>query len=160
MRCSKLPLLLAMVMSFPASSALGVETLEDIATVLRERFPRLEISPFVCADSTCSRTLNFVWFRASLVVTTGPDARPAAVAIIFPPRPASGADLQDLFDAALDACAEAVVSMVAPDMPRDQRVDFAARVAEADMAGIGYGGWRFARNTTSLKFRVLEAKRE
>ena len=74
-----LPCLLALMMSFPAKSDPGADTLEDIATGIREYFPRSEISAFTCAGMTCSKAINFGHFSAVIVVTKGADARPAAI---------------------------------------------------------------------------------
>lgn len=69
-----LPCLLALMMSFPAKSDPGADTLEDIAMGIREHFPRSEISAFACAGITCSKTINFGHFSAVIVVTKGTDA--------------------------------------------------------------------------------------
>lgn len=154
------PYLLALTMSLPAGANAGPDTLEDVAMGIRERFPRLEISPFSCADTTCSKTLSFVWFKTTVVVTMGADGRPAAITVVMPERPTRDIDLQALFDAALKGCAEAIISVAAPEMARDQRTDFATRALGDNAEDLRVGGWSFANGTTSLGFSVFVAKRE
>jgi len=145
----------ALLASFPANSDWGTETLEDIAAGIRERFPRLEISAFTCAGVTCSKTINFFTFSAVIVVTMGANDRPVAIAAVM-----SAPKDRELFDTAFSACADAIVSITAPDMPLDQRSDFANRVMDAHEAGIRYGDWTFTSSTAPYsRSRIFQANR-
>ena len=150
-----LPCLLALLTPLPANSNSGTETLEDIAVGIRARFPRLEMSPFACAGVTCSKTINFFTFSAFVVVTMGANERPIAItAVVSDPKD------RKLFDSAFGACAEAIVSVTAVDMPLDKIPDFVDRVIDALGADIRYADWTF---TSSIALysgsRVFHAKR-
>jgi len=106
-------------------------------------------------DLTCSKTISFAKFSAEIVVTMGGDGRPAAIAVVMD-KPSGSAERETAFN----ACAEAIVSLTTPDMTRDQRVELATKVVDADAARVGYDGWTFAAYTTPLRFRVFEAKRK
>src|SRR5262245_59092537 len=79
--------LLALTASCPAAADPATESLADIAMALYEHFPSAVYSPFACADTTCSKALNFPlvicgdggckdpvkmdWFNARIMVTMG-----------------------------------------------------------------------------------------
>ena len=81
-------------------------------------------------------------FCVAIVVTIGADARPVAIAVVMNQRTEQD---RKIYDTAFNACAVEIVSLAAPDMPEDQRSDFADKVMGANDAGIRYRDWAFTQ---------------
>jgi hypothetical protein len=175
--CKLLSGILALMMSsFPAAAEPATESLADVAMALHEHFPRAVYSPFVCADTTCSKALNFPSeicgsagckdainiterFNARIVVTMGADGRPVSIAAVVR-SPRLRDPVQESFVAtAFNACAVAVVALTAPDVTPDQRFDFTTKIIDADDVPSTHGGWTFVSRTTPLRFKIFEARR-